>query len=69
MATLTELARFQTPLSGRAVSHLQRLVAGWGAGSRRSMVWTGSDFLRLNSAMAVAYLLIPRETLRLPGRC
>jgi len=30
MATLTELARFQTPLSGRAVSHLQRLVAGWG---------------------------------------
>jgi two-component sensor histidine kinase len=30
MASLTELARFHTSLDGRAVSHLQRLVAGWG---------------------------------------
>src|SRR5918993_3782255 len=30
MATLTELARFHTALDGRAVGHLQRLVAGWG---------------------------------------
>ena len=30
MATLTELARFHTGLDGRAVNHLQRLVAGWG---------------------------------------
>ena len=30
MATLTELARFHTALDGRAVNHLQRLVAGWG---------------------------------------
>ena len=30
MATLTELARFHTSLDARAVSHLQRLVAGWG---------------------------------------
>jgi len=30
MASLNELARFHTPLDGRAVSHLQRLVAGWG---------------------------------------
>jgi two-component system, sensor histidine kinase PdtaS len=30
MASLTELARFHTQLDGRAVSHLQRLVAGWG---------------------------------------
>jgi len=30
MATLTELARFNTRLDGRAVNHLQRLVAGWG---------------------------------------
>ena len=30
MATLSELARFHTDLNGRAVSHLQRLVAGWG---------------------------------------
>src|SRR5688572_4657263 len=30
MATLTELARFHTSLDGRAVSHLQRLVAAWG---------------------------------------
>jgi two-component sensor histidine kinase len=30
MATLSELARFHTSLSGRAVGHLQRLVAGWG---------------------------------------
>ena len=30
MATLSELARFHTALDGRAVSHLQRLVAGWG---------------------------------------
>jgi two-component system, sensor histidine kinase PdtaS len=30
MASLTELARFHTSLGGRAVSHLQRLVAGWG---------------------------------------
>jgi two-component sensor histidine kinase len=30
MASLTELARFHTALDGRAVNHLQRLVAGWG---------------------------------------
>ena len=30
MATLSELARFHTALDGRGVSHLQRLVAGWG---------------------------------------
>ena len=30
MASLTELARFHTSLDGRAVSHLQRLVATWG---------------------------------------
>src|SRR5690349_20379941 len=30
MASLTELARFHTSLDGRAVGHLQRLVAGWG---------------------------------------
>jgi two-component system, sensor histidine kinase PdtaS len=30
MASLTELARFHTALDGRAVGHLQRLVAGWG---------------------------------------
>ena len=30
MASLTELARFHTALDGRGVSHLQRLVAGWG---------------------------------------
>ncbi len=30
MASLTELARFHTALGGRGVSHLQRLVAGWG---------------------------------------
>ena len=30
MATLTELARFHTALGGRAVNHLQRLVAAWG---------------------------------------
>jgi two-component sensor histidine kinase len=30
MASLTELARFHTSLDGRAVNHLQRLVAGWG---------------------------------------
>jgi len=30
MASLAELARFHTPLDGRAVSHLQRLVGGWG---------------------------------------
>jgi two-component sensor histidine kinase len=30
MASLSELARFHTKLDGRAVSHLQRLVAGWG---------------------------------------
>ena len=30
MATLSELARFHTSLNGRGVSHLQRLVAGWG---------------------------------------
>jgi two-component sensor histidine kinase len=30
MASLTELARFHTALDPRGVSHLQRLVAGWG---------------------------------------
>jgi two-component sensor histidine kinase len=30
MASLTELARYHTALDGRGVSHLQRLVAGWG---------------------------------------
>jgi two-component sensor histidine kinase len=30
MATLSELARFHTSLDARGVSHLQRLVAGWG---------------------------------------
>jgi two-component system, sensor histidine kinase PdtaS len=30
MASLTELARFHTALDARGVSHLQRLVAGWG---------------------------------------
>ncbi|MGK2950226.1 MAG: sensor histidine kinase [Acidimicrobiales bacterium] len=30
MASLTELARFHTALDGRSVSHLQRLVSGWG---------------------------------------
>ena len=30
MASLTELARFHTALDGRAVNHLQRLVAAWG---------------------------------------
>ena len=30
MASLTELARFHTTLDGRAISHLQRLVAAWG---------------------------------------
>ncbi len=30
MATLTELARFNTTLDGWGVNHLQRLVAGWG---------------------------------------
>jgi two-component sensor histidine kinase len=30
MASLNELARFHTALDGRGVSHLQRLVAGWG---------------------------------------
>ncbi len=30
MASLTELARFHTTLDARGVSHLQRLVAGWG---------------------------------------
>ncbi len=30
MASLAELARFHTTLDGRAVNHLQRLVASWG---------------------------------------
>src|SRR3546814_603240 len=30
MASLAELARIHTSLSGRAIGHLQRLVAGWG---------------------------------------
>src|SRR5690606_23726987 len=30
MASLAELARFHTSLDGRGVSHMQRLVAGWG---------------------------------------
>jgi two-component system, sensor histidine kinase PdtaS len=30
VASLNELARFHTSLGGRSVSHLQRLVAGWG---------------------------------------
>jgi two-component sensor histidine kinase len=30
MASLTELARIHTSLDGRALAHLQRLIAGWG---------------------------------------
>src|SRR5688572_10159311 len=30
MASLAELARFNTALSGRGISHMQRIVGGWG---------------------------------------
>ncbi|MGE3620470.1 MAG: sensor histidine kinase [Acidimicrobiia bacterium] len=30
MASLSELARYHTPLEGPAIAHMQRLVAGWG---------------------------------------